>query len=107
LVKKMEVKLNIECVVKILEKHGYKIENVKDVETGSHITANKEIDSKKLGAVELFQVRCGPPYVKFEAKVDDDVQRGMVEALNQGLDNLVKGAKRLTTKEPKNTFSTR
>jgi len=101
----MEVKLNMECVIKILEKHGYKIEDEKDIKTGSQITAKKEIASKKRGTVELFQVRCGPPYVKFEAKMDDDVQRGMVDSLNQGLENLVKGAKRLTTKEPKNAFS--
>ncbi len=60
----MELKINMECVVKILEKNGYKIENLKDVETGTPIIANKEINLKDPEKVELFQVRCGAPYVK-------------------------------------------
>ena len=94
----MELKINMECVVKILEKNGYKIENIKDVEAGTPITANKEIASKDHEKVELFQVRCGPPYVKFEVKIVDKVQQGMIDALNQGLNNFLKGAEKRTAK---------
>jgi hypothetical protein len=99
--KKLELKINMECVVKILEKNGYKIENLKDVEVGSPITAKKEITSKNHEKVELFQVRCGPPYMKFEAKVYDNIQQGMIDALNQGLNNFLKGAEKRTAKESK------
>ncbi len=97
----MEVKLNMECVVKILEKNGYEIENSKAVEVGSPITANKEVASSDPEKVELFQVRCGPPYVRFEAKIDNNLQQDMINSLNQGLNNLVKGARGLTSKELK------
>jgi hypothetical protein len=100
-VKKVELKINMECVVKILEKNGYKIENIKDVEVGTPITAKKEITSKNPEKVELFQVRCGPPYMKFEAKIVDKVQQDMIDALNQGLNNFLKGAEKRTAKEPK------
>ncbi len=91
----MEVKLNMECVIKILEKNGYKFD--KDIEAGSPITAKKEIASKDSDKIELFQVRCGPPYIKFEAKIDDSIKQGVLDALNQGLDNLVKGTKKPTS----------
>jgi hypothetical protein len=97
-VKKLELKINMECVVKILEKNGFKIENVNDVEAGTPITAKKEITSKGLEKVELFQVRCGPPYMKFEAKIENKVQQGMIDALNQGLNNFLKGAEKRTAK---------
>jgi hypothetical protein len=101
----MEVKVNMECVVKILEKNGYEIES-KDVESGSPITAKKEISSNDPKKIELFQVRCGPPYVKFEAKIDNSIQQGILDTLNQGLNNLVKGGKREVVKETKNSVST-
>lgn len=97
----MELKINMECVVKILEKNGYKITNIKDVEAGIPVTANKEITSKNPEKVELFQVKCGPPYMKFEAKIGDKVQQGMIDALNQGLNNFLKEAEKRTAKEPK------
>jgi hypothetical protein len=97
----MEVKINIECVIKILEKHGYEIDERKDAEVGSPITANKEIALKDSEKLELFQVVCGAPYVKFEAKIDNDMQQGMLNALNQGLNSLVKGAQAQTVKKVK------
>ena len=82
----MEIKVNMECALRILEKNGFDIEN--NAEEGSPLIANKKDHDK----IELFQVKCSSPYVKFEAKIDNEMQQGIIKALNQGLDSLVKGA---------------
>jgi hypothetical protein len=86
----MEIKVNMECALRILEKNGFDVEN--NVKAGSPLIANKKVNEKDHDKVELFQVRCSSPYVKFEAKIDNEMQQGIIKALNQGLDSLVKGA---------------
>jgi hypothetical protein len=85
----MEINVNMECALRILEKNGFDVKN--NAETGSSLIANKKVNEKDHDKVELFQVKCSSPFVKFEAKIDNEMQQGIIKALNQGLDNLVKG----------------
>jgi hypothetical protein len=54
---KMEIKVNMECALKILEKHGFKVEG--KPEEGATLNAKKELDGND--RIELFQVYCGSP----------------------------------------------
>ena len=99
----MEIKVNMECALRILEKNGFDVEN--NDEAGSPLIANKKVNEKDHNKVELFQVKCSSPYVKFEAKIDNEMQQGIIKALNQGLDNLVKGTQARQKDEASNPSS--
>ena len=86
----MEIKVNMECALRILERMGSISRTT--MRPGSPLIANKKVNEKNHDKVELFQVKCSSPYVKFEAKIDNEMQQGIIKALNQGLDSLVKGA---------------
>ena len=97
----MEFKVNIEYTIRVLEKNGFEIDNKKDAKVETALTANKKVVSKDSGKFELFQVRCSSPYVKFDSMSDNEMQQDMINALNQGLNNLMRGAHTLTVKQPK------
>jgi hypothetical protein len=85
----MEIKVNMECALKILERHGFKVEGKS--EEGATLNAKKELEGDD--RIELFQVYCGSPYVKFEATLDQKTQRNILETLNKGLENLIQSTK--------------
>ncbi len=92
----MQIKVNMECALKILEKHGFEVEG--KPEEGATLTARKEVEGSD--RVDLFQVYCGAPYVKFEATLDQETQRTILETLNRGLENLIQSTKAPAEKEP-------
>ena len=76
--------MNMECALRILEKNGFNVEE--GVEEGEPLSGSKKLKDD----VKLFQVHCSAPYVKFEARIDDAVQKNILEALNHGLEGLLK-----------------
>jgi hypothetical protein len=92
----MQIKVNMECALKILEKHGFEVEG--KPEEGATLNSKKEVESN--GRVELFQVYCGAPYVKFEASLDQETQRTILETLNKGLENLIQNTQTPAEKVP-------
>ncbi len=88
----MEIKVNMECAMKIMEKNGFSVES--KAEEGETLSASKKAEGVDAEKIKPFQVRCSPPYVKFEAQLDDEAQRKMLEGLNLSLEGFIEMARR-------------
>ncbi len=91
----MEIKVNMECALRILEKNGFNVEG--KAVAGSTVNGSKELNSSSADKIELFQVRCSPPYIRFEATIDQQTQQNVLDSLNHGLEGLLKTAEKKQT----------
>ncbi len=84
--------MNMECALRILEKNGFNLEG--NAIAGNTVNGSKELKSGGADKLELFQVRCSPPYIKFEATIDQQTQQNVLDSLNHGLEGLLKTAEK-------------
>jgi len=70
--KLMQIKVNMECTLKILEKHGFEVEE--------NPMERAQLNAKK--------------------KLDQETQRTILGNLNKGLENLIQSTKTPIMKEP-------
>ncbi len=88
----MEIKVNMECAMKIMEKNGFNVEG--RAAEGETLSASKETEGGDTEKIKPFQVHCNPPYIKFEAHLDDEAQRKLLEGLNMSLKGFIEMARK-------------